>query len=35
MTAGRTSNRQMLVMGFVAFLLAVLAALWLVGVVLS
>jgi hypothetical protein len=35
MTAFRTSNRPLLVMGFVAILLVVLAVLWLVGVALS
>ena len=35
MTADRTSNRPLMVVGFVIILLAVLAVLLLVGVVLS
>ncbi len=35
MTASRSSNRPLMITGFVVLLLLVLAVLWLVGVVLS
>jgi hypothetical protein len=35
MTASRSSNRPLMVVGFVAILLTVLAVMWLVGVVLT